>query len=226
NSQTSKGTPLFPNNTRGQFGTVDYREKSSWLNENTLTWVKNFNRRNRLEILGGFTLQGANSEGYGFLSQNVPNESLGIPALDQGIPGATNTSASENTLASFLGRVNYNYRRKYLFTASFRADGSSKFEPGKQWGYFPSAAFAWKIKDERFMKSLKFISEAKLRTSYGLTGNNRVGDFSRLPQITNPLGASYSFNNGTPSTGAIQSSLGNLNLKWETTAQVDFGIDL
>src|SRR5690606_40936994 len=77
-----------------------------------------------------------------------------------------------------------------------------------------------------FMKSLKFISEAKLRTSYGLTGNNRVGDFSRLPQITNPLGASYSFNNGTPSTGAIQSSLGNLNLKWETTAQVDFGIDL
>jgi len=226
NSLTSRGTPLFPNNTRGQFGSVDYRERSSWLNENTLTWSKKFNKRNRMEVLGGFTMQGANAEGYGFLSQNVPNESLGIPGLDQGIPGSTNSSVTENTLASFLSRVTYHYQSKYILSASFRADGSSKFAPKNRWGYFPSAGFTWRIKNENFMKSFKFITEAKLRTSYGVTGNNRVGDFARYPQLTNPLGASYPFNNGSPSTGAIQSSLGNENLKWESTTQADIGIDL
>lgn len=226
NSQTSRGTPLFPNNTRGQFGSVNYAERSSWLNENTLTWTKKINRNNRVEILGGFTLQGANAEGYGFLSQNVPNESLGVAGLEQGIPGSTSSSASESKLSSFLSRVNYSYRSRYLVTASFRADGSSKFSPENRWAYFPSAAFAWRVKEERFMKSLKFISEAKFRTSYGVTGNNRVSDFATLPALTSPIGASYSFNNGSPSTGVIQSSLGNSKLKWENTTQIDVGLDL
>lgn len=226
NSLTSRGTPLFPNNTRGQFGSVNYSERSTWLNENTLTWTKKINQYNRLEILGGFTLQGTKAAGYGFLSQNVPNESLGIAGLEQGIPGSTSSSASENKLSSFLSRVNYNYRSRYLFTASFRADGSSKFSPENRWAYFPSAAFAWRLKEERFMKQLKFISEAKLRTSYGVTGNNRVNDFATLPGLTSPVGASYSFNNGSPSTGVIQSSLGNSKLKWENTTQIDVGLDL
>lgn len=226
NSLTSRGTPLFPNNTRGQFGSVNYSERNNWLNENTLTWTKKIDQNNRIEILGGFTLQGRNTEGYGFLSQNVPNESLGVPGLEQGIPGSTSSSASENKLSSFLGRVNYSYRSRYLFTASFRADGSSKFSPENRWAYFPSAALAWRLKEENFMKSLKFISEAKLRTSYGVTGNNRVSDFATLPALTSPLGGSYSFNNGTPSTGVIQSSLGNSKLKWESTTQIDVGLDL
>lgn len=226
NSMTSRGTPKFPNNTRGQFGSVNYAERSTWLNENTLTWTKKIDRNNRLEILGGFTLQGTKSSGYGFLSQNVPNESLGVAGLEQGIPGSTSSSASENKLSSFLSRVNYSYRSRYLFTASFRADGSSKFAPENRWAYFPSAAFAWRLKEERFMKALKFISEAKLRTSYGVTGNNRVSDFATLPALTSPIGASYSFNNGSPSTGVIQSSLGNSKLKWESTTQIDMGLDL
>lgn len=226
NSLTSRGTPLFPNNTRGQYGTVNYAERSNWLNENTLTWTHKFDQNNRLEVLGGITLQGRNTSGYGFLSQNVPNESLGIPGLEQGIPGSTSSSASESKLSSFLGRVNYSYRSKYLFTASFRADGSSKFSPENRWAYFPSAALAWRLKEEKFMKSLKFISQAKLRTSYGVTGNNRVSDFATLPALTSPLGASYSFNNGSPATGVIQSSLGNSKLKWESTTQFDVGLDL
>lgn len=226
NSQTSRGTPIFPNNTRGQYGSVSHSERSSWLNENTLTWTKRINKHNRVEVLGGFTLQSTNSAGYGFLSQNVPNESLGIAGLEQGIPGSTSSSASENKLSSFLSRVNYNYRSRYLFTASFRADGSSKFSPENRWAYFPSAAFAWRLKEERFMKALKFISEAKVRTSYGVTGNNRVSDFATLPGLTSPVGASYSFHNGSPSTGVIQSSLGNSKLKWESTTQIDMGLDV
>lgn len=226
NSQTSRGTPIFPNNTRGQYGSVSHSERSSWLNENTLTWTKKINKHNRVEVLGGFTLQSTNSAGYGFLSQNVPNESLGVAGLEQGIPGSTSSSASENKLSSFLGRVNYNFRSRYLFTASFRADGSSKFSPENRWAYFPSAAFAWRLKEERFMKALEFISEAKVRTSYGVTGNNRVNDFATLPGLTSPVGASYSFNNGSPSTGVIQSSLGNSKLKWESTTQIDMGLDV
>lgn len=226
NSLTSRGTPLFPNNTRGQYGSFNYAERSSWLNENTLTWTKKINRHNKVEILGGFTMQGTKGAGYGFLSQNVPNESLGVAGLEQGIPGSTSSSASENKLSSFLGRVNYNFRSRYLFTASFRADGSSKFSPENRWAYFPSAAFAWRLKEERFMKSLKVISEAKFRTSYGVTGNNRVNDFATLPALTSPIGASYSFHNGSPSPSVIQSSLGNSKLKWENTTQVDVGLDL
>jgi TonB-dependent starch-binding outer membrane protein SusC len=128
--------------------------------------------------LGGFTLQGVNGEAYGFLSQNVPNESLGIAGLEQGIPGSTSSSATKNTLSSFLTRVNYSYLSRYLLTVSFRADGSSKFPQDNRWAYFPSAALAWRIKDEKFMKPFTFISEAKLRTSYGVTGNNRVSDFA------------------------------------------------
>jgi TonB-linked SusC/RagA family outer membrane protein len=226
NSETSRGTPLFPNNTRGQFGSVDFYERNSWLNENTLTWTKRIGPKNRFEVLGGFTLQGVNNTRYGFLSQNVPNESLGIPGLDEGIPSSTASSATNNTLGSFLGRINYGYLSKYLLTVSFRADGSSKFTPENRWAYFPSAALAWRIKDEPFMKSLKFISEAKLRTSYGVTGNNRVNDFAPLSALTSPIGASYSFNNGIPSTGVIQSSLGNSKLKWESTTQIDLGLDI
>jgi TonB-linked SusC/RagA family outer membrane protein len=159
NSETSRGTPLFPNNTRGQFGSVDLYERNSWLNENTLTWTKRINNNNRFEVLGGFTLQGVEASRYGFLSQNVPNESLGVNGLDEGIPASTSSSSTNNTLSSFLGRVNYNYRSKYLLTVSFRADGSSKFTKENRWAYFPSAAFAWRLKDEPFMKSLKFISE-------------------------------------------------------------------
>ncbi|WP_119080542.1 SusC/RagA family TonB-linked outer membrane protein [Chitinophaga alhagiae] len=226
NSLTSRGTPRFPNNTKGQYGSVNFVERSSWLNENTLTWIKRFNRKNRLEVLGGFTMQGIKASGYGFMSQNVPNESLGIPGLEQGIPGSTSSSATESKLGSFLARVNYSFLSRYLLTVSFRADGSSKFSPENRWAYFPSAAFAWQIKEERFMQSVKFISDAKLRTSYGTTGNNRVSDFATLPALTSPIGASYSQNNSMPQTGVIQTSLGNTKLKWETTAQADIGLDL
>ncbi|MBO9151531.1 SusC/RagA family TonB-linked outer membrane protein [Chitinophaga sp. GCM10012297] len=226
NSLTSRGTPLFPNNTKGQYGSVNFVERSSWLNENTLTWTKRFNRKHRLEVLGGFTMQGNKASGYGFMSQNVPNESLGVAGLEQGIPGSTSSSATESKLGSFLARVNYNFLSRYLLTVSFRADGSSKFAPENRWAYFPSAAFAWQIKEEKFMQSLPFISDAKLRTSYGVTGNNRVNDFATLPALTSPIGASYSFNNSMPQTGVIQTSLGNTKLKWETTAQADLGLDL
>jgi TonB-dependent starch-binding outer membrane protein SusC len=226
NSLTSRGNPDLPVNKYGQFGNVSYSERSTWLNENTLTWTKLINDDHKLDLLGGATVQGSRIEGFGFTAQQVPNGQLGIYDLGSGTPLSNTSSASESSLLSFLGRVNYGFKSKYLFTASFRADASSKFAPENRWGYFPSAAFAWRISEEPFIKKIKVISDAKLRTSYGVTGNNRVGDFARYPGLSSPLEASYSFNNSSPSSAMVQSSMGNEALKWETTSQTDLGFDL
>ncbi|NII29374.1 TonB-dependent receptor [Pseudoflavitalea sp. X16] len=226
NSLTSRGNPDLPVNKYGQFGNVTYSERSTWLNENTLTWTKLIHQKHKLDLLAGATVQGSKAESFGFTAQQVPNGQLGIYDLGSGTPLTNTSSASESSLVSFLSRVNYGFKSKYLFTASFRADASSKFAPENRWGYFPSAAFAWRISEEPWMSKIKAISEAKLRTSYGVTGNNRVGDFARYPSLSSPLEVSYSFNNGSPSPGMIQSSMGNEALKWETTSQIDLGLDV
>jgi TonB-linked SusC/RagA family outer membrane protein len=223
NSKTQSGNPR---NSNGVNGSIFYNPSSTWLNENTLTYRKTFNKVHRLTVLGGFTMQGNTSGRHGFQSVKALNESLGLDGLDESASQAAVSSSSRWGMASFLGRVNYDFKSRYLFTASFRADGSSKFLKGNQWGYFPSAAFAWRISGEEFMKKLSFISDAKLRLSYGRTGNNRVSDFAYLSQLNFPNGANYSMNNSVPFKGTSISNFGNPYLKWETTDQVNIGTDL
>ena len=225
NSQTSKGYP-FPDNVLRVNGSITNNQLTSLLNENLLTYRKRFNKNSNLNVVGGFTVQKVSNEQDGFQAKNVPNEDLGISGIDEGEMSSLRSSKSVFTLVSFLGRVNYNYKSKYIFTASFRADASSKFSENNRWGYFPSGAFAWNMSKEKFMRSLDFISNAKLRASYGLTGNNRIGDFSYLSSISFPYGSYYSFNNQTPQQAAILNNYGNNDLKWESTGQLDFGLDL
>ena len=210
----------------GNGGSVAYNRRDVWSNENTLTYMKKINEDNRFDVLAGFSLQGTTTSRDGFTAIDVPNESLGIHGLDQGTPEPVTTTASQSSLESFMGRVNYNYKSKYLLTGTFRTDGSSRFAPANKWGYFPSGAFAWRMGNEPFMKKLSFVSDAKLRISYGVTGNNRVGDFSYLPTVNPTNAAAYSFNNQVPTQGVDISSLGNADLKWETTAELDLGYDL
>ena len=125
---------------------------------------------------------------------------------------------------SALARVNYNYKSRYMFTASFRADGSSKFMDGHRWGYFPSGAFAWRMGEEPWLRMAGWINEAKLRVSVGMTGNNRVGDFSAYPSIS--MSDYYSIGNATPGEAYIPNNLGNRDLTWETTTQYNIGYDL
>lgn len=225
NSKTSKGYP-FPDNVLGVNGAISNSQLTSLLNENILTYRKKFDKNNNMNIVGGFTVQKVTTQRDGYQSKNVPNEDLGINGIDEGEMSSLTSYKSLFTLVSFLGRINYNYKSKYLFTASFRADASSKFAENHRWGYFPSGAFAWNISKESFMKSLKFISDAKFRASYGVTGNNRVGDFSYLSSISFPYNSYYSFNNQTPKQGAILNNYGNTDLKWESTGQFDLGLDL
>jgi TonB-linked SusC/RagA family outer membrane protein len=225
NSQTYYGNPLFTSN--GANGSVIYNETNSWLNENTLTYSKKFNRNHSLTLLAGVTEQSTKYLSYGFAAIKVPNESLGISGLDEGTPLSITASTSSNTQASFLGRVNYTYKSRYIFVASYRADGSSKFAPQNHWAYFPSAAFAWRFKDESFFKRFKNLSDGKLRFSYGASGNNRVSDFAYLATYSaQPSNTSvYTFNNA-PVTGVVPATIGNPNLKWETTSSFNLGLDV
>ena len=220
----SKETPLGA--TNGINGSVTYTHANSWVNENTLTYNKIFNTRHSLNVVAGMTEQEVNTSSYGFMANNLPGQANGVSWLESGTPISVTSASSMNTLMSFLGRANYIYRSKYLFTATMRSDGSSKFAPQNHWSYFPSGAVAWRFSEEDFMKKVKAISDGKLRASYGITGNNRVGDFAYLSQFsTSPILQGYPFGN-TPTSGTVPTTLGNPNLKWETTSQLDIGLDL
>jgi TonB-dependent starch-binding outer membrane protein SusC len=228
NSNTYYGSPLtMSGKNNGVNGSVSTAKVNNWANENTLTWTRTFNKVHNLNVLGGFTDQGNTSNTYGFGAINLPNEKLGISGLDEGTlsPSSTIARSSLWTSASFLSRIAYNYNSKYYLTLSYRADGSSKFIENNHWSYFPSGALAWRFTQENLLKKIKVISDGKLRVSYGRTGNNRVGDFSYLSTTSVPASYSYSFNNAwAPSI--IPSSIGNPDLKWETTDQYDIGLDL
>lgn len=220
---TSYGNPKLSQN--GINGSVIYYNNNSWLNENTLTYNRRFDKNNSLNVVVGFTEQQSNSSLNGASANQLPSQANNVSWLNAGTPASINADASLNTLSSFLGRANYTFYSDYLFTVSFRADGSSKFAPGNKWSYFPSAAFAWKFKDLLF-QNVSAISNGKLRISYGETGNNRVGDFPYLTQYSvSPIQQGYTFDNAEVS-GLIPQTLGNPNLKWETTAQWDIGLDM
>lgn len=226
NSQTPLGSPLTTaGQNNGVNGSVITNNLNSWLNENTLTYNKSFNKKHSLNLVGGFSIQDTRTRSFGAAANLIPNEALGLSGLGQGQPIAITSLSSRYTLASFLARANYSFDSRYLFTASFRADGSSKFSPENKWSYFPSGAFAWRLSNEKFMKNVTAISDAKIRISYGTTGNNRVSDFAYLTQIDLPADIGYSYNN-VPVKAVILTSLGNKNLKWETTSQFNLGLDL
>lgn len=226
NSKTIQGSPFNPLNVRGVNGNVMYAETNSWSNENTLSYQKTINGKHRFNAVAGFSLQSSASKLHGVSVQNIPNEELGYSGFDEGIAYASPATSSKFTLASLYTRLNYNYQSKYLFTLTMRGDGSSKFARGNKWGYFPSAAVAWNMTQEPFFKKLPFVSESKIRTSFGYTGNNRVSDFAYFASLGMPNTAAYSWNNATPLKGIVPLDLGNPDLKWEVAEQLDIGYDL
>lgn len=153
----------------------------------------------------------------------LSNMNLGNPPAGQAQPRPTTNNVTARTM-SFFSRMNYSFDRKYLLTASVRADGSSKFMEGQRWGYFPAAALAWRISEEKFAAKLKpVLSDAKLRLSFGATGNNRISDFSYLPLFSSNT---YYGLNEQLVPGLIPSQLANPNVKWETTLSRNLGLDL
>ncbi|RXK83898.1 SusC/RagA family TonB-linked outer membrane protein [Filimonas effusa] len=221
NSRTRLGA------VRGVNGSVTYVRSATWMNENTLSYYKKINNVHHITLVAGFSQTANKSSTDGHAANKLPRPALGIAGLNEGIPERIEAASSSWGLASFLGRLDYKYKSRYMFTFTFRTDGSSKFSPENRWAYFPSGAFAWRLSQEKFMNSLKnIVSDAKIRTSYGLTGNNRISDFPYLSAIAvSPNPDAYTFGNGI-THGAFNTNFGNKDLKWETTAQFDIGLDL
>ncbi|WP_345949730.1 TonB-dependent receptor [Mucilaginibacter sp. PAMB04274] len=226
NTQTRSGSPLtIQGQTTGINGSLYNTEGNDYVNENSLTYNTTFGKNHQLNAVGIYSLQKNTTRGYGFAAGLLPNEGLGISGIDQGSTTNLSSYISTFTLQSFTGRVNYTFLRRYLFTATMRADGSSKFATGNKWGYFPSGAVAWRVSDEAFIKKASLVSNLKLRASYGLTGNNRVSDFGYLSQINTALNTGYPFGNAVQQI-FYPSNLGNDQLKWESTGQLDIGADI
>lgn len=226
-SQTRTGNS-HPNNTasKGINARLQINESRSYLNENTLTYV--FRKKDHnLNALLGATVQKSTSSYYSIQTDYITSESFGMSGLSKGATPVVDTSMGENAMVSYLGRLNYNYASKYYATFSMRADGSSKFAKENRWGYFPSASLAWAFGREKFIsENLPWLSNGKLRVSWGLTGNNRIGNYDYLAQlVTDNNYYKYPWDSSF-NTGFVMSKIANDKLKWETTEQYDFGLDL
>ncbi len=184
-----------------------------------LHYSKRFNTNHNLKVMIASEANLYNYEWFNVTRTNFLDESTGVFDISKG--STTKSSSSfrdKNKRISFFGRVNYIFKEKHLFTGTFRADGSDKFGPGNRYGYFPSLAYSWLIINEGFMKNISLFSQAKLRFSYGVSGNDRIPSHRYLARLEN------SYYNGQ--LGMAPSSLANDHLKWETTYQSDFGIDM
>lgn len=209
-------------------GRISSTDMMNILNENIVTYTKNFNKIHDVNALAGLTYQECEYLTYntgsvtGFLTDKMGEYNLGAGS-QVSLPTSNLTNWA---LLSFLGRVNYTYNSTYLLTASIRSDGSSRFAKGNRWGYFPSAAFAWRIMNEDFMKGVNTntISNLKYRLSWGMTGNTGIEPYQTL----NTLRSYTTVFNDARYIGFApnNSSLANPDLEWEKTSQINTGLDL
>lgn len=197
-----------------------------WINENTLEYKTSFGGESTPQtftLLGGFTMEGRNDESTFAGSFNFPNNSLEAYDLSAGSEFLTPQSATDSyNLVSYLGRVNYTIDDRYLFTATARVDGSSRFGRNNKYGFFPSGAIAWRLSSEEFLRESDFFSDLKLRVSFGKTGNQSIGSYQSL-QLLNSTGAILG---DQVAIGFAPVNLGNPDLKWESTTQLNIGTDI
>ena len=203
---------------------VNNRRETFWSLENLLTYNKQFGEDHSFDGLLGISWQETNVFFIGGSANNFSTDYFGFNNLGAGATNpAINSNAFRFAFNSYFGRVNYTFRNRYLFTATARADGSSKFGENNKFSIFPSAALAWRVSEEAFLKNNPVISNLKLRTSYGLTGNSEIPPYTSLALLSANYATVFNENRVT---GTGINRLANPNLRWEKTAQTDVGIEL
>jgi len=200
---------------------INQYNNTFWQWENHLTYDKTFGKDHKINAVAGVELQNFSQlSSYGS-TQDLSDNYYEYYNLGGGqIPGIPTSGYDAWQMRSFFGRFNYSYKDRYLFTVTGREDGSSRFGTNVKNGFFPSAAVAWRISQEDFLKDNKTISDLKLRLSYGLTGNSEIGEY-RSPANINTN--NYPFNNAQ-SVGTTLTSIGNNQLAWEKTTEYDLGL--
>jgi TonB-linked SusC/RagA family outer membrane protein len=225
---SSKGKEFYSKyttmgNLNNGVAVLQERRSQTWNSTTRLNYLRTYNRVHKVDLMTAFEINRYNYEYQNMRGVDFVDESTGINDISKAsmITGIKSTRWANNRL-SWLARANYSLFFKYLFTASFRVDGSDKFGPSNRYGYFPSMAFAWQIHKEKFMKPLGFVSELKMRLSYGETGNERIPAYRYYSEMSN----AYYASGGNNLFGMEPSSRANPNLKWETTVQYNAGLDL
>ncbi len=218
----SKSLNFIARNQGGD-GFVTNDRLNSWQFENYLTYTREFNEKHSLNAMFGLSWQGVDRLNSTARAQNFPDDFFTFNNLQAGanpIPPTSNRVAYG--LNSYFGRLNYSYNQKYLFTLTGRVDGSSKFSQANRFAFFPSAAAAWKVSEEDFLKESELISNLKLRASYGQTGNSEITAY----QADAGMGNYAVIFNNQRETGVGVGRLANPNLRWEKTSQFDIGAEI
>lgn len=222
----------------GELPMGEWSKKDSWKLRaaHTLTYRHKFNKIHDVNVMLGQEYVASNTESIGmtakyFQKDISPEKMFASMASNSGATGSRIISSSlgqEDRTISFFGRANYSLYDRYLLTVTMRADGSSKFSRGNRWGYFPAAALGWRISEESFMENTRgWLSNLKLRLSYGTAGNNRIGDAMYETTYTAYSGSKYygAGNEQNPHYTLNNSQLANPDLKWETTITRNIGLD-
>ncbi len=195
-----------------------------WSSENTATYTREINTIHRITGMVGMSARSTRWENFNVEGNQFEQEDLGyygFPSAKTMLPpGLSDTKVNE---VSFFGRLNYSLMDKYIFQATVRADGSSRFAENNKWGYFPSASAAWRISEEGWMKNVRFINNLKLRASWGISGKQAIGAYESLAKVGTYV---TTINGLDPVMASYFSSLENSNLKWETTTEYNVGLDV
>lgn len=192
-----------------------------WQNTNNLTYSNTFGRHT-LATTAVFELSRTTDTRMSISGSGLSNESVGYWDVTNAATRNESNSYTQSSLMSGILRINYDYGKRYFFTAAVRADGSSKFQRDHRWGFFPSAAVAWDIAAENFMKSQDVVSQLKLRASFGITGNEGISAYNTLGMLSS---TSYGWGTSTGYTGYWGNTFASPDLTWEETTQWDVGLD-
>jgi len=185
-----------------------------------LTFTREFGANHKVDFLAGFTAQEETAKNLIGTANTFPNDLT--PFINAALLKSSSSNEAGWSLLAYIGRVNYSFKDKYLFSASYRREGSSRFGKNSQYGDFPAASVGWRVSDEAFMPKTKWLNDLKLRASWGVTGNNNIGNYSSLAFLNT---SNYVVNNIVAS-GVVASSLANTELRWEKSDQLDIGMDL
>ncbi len=208
----------------GGYANIDTNQKQSVLNENTVTYNLDLGEHN-IKILGGFTMQKISNESVSTAAEGFSNDVLEFNNLGFGSDPLLNQVGSgynQRTFVSMLSRINYGYKGKYLLTLVGRRDGSSVFENGNKYAFFPSVGVAWNVYKEQFMEDFGSISMMKLRGSYGIVGEQGVNPYNSMAKFNN----SATYFNETLVPAVLIGGLPSKDLTWETTKQWDLGVEM
>jgi TonB-linked outer membrane protein, SusC/RagA family len=208
--------------------TKDSGRNKDWVFENTLTYKTLENKNHMFSVMTGTTMEYGKYETVLASKRNVPNNANYLRYLSAATSDANiESSVSDYALISFINRINYSYRSRYMLTASIRADGSSKFATGEQWGYFPSVSGGWRISSEKFFSALNhngIFDDLKIRLGWGQVGNQNISDNSFRTIIAGGVHNRYIFDK-TIYQGYAPSNVGNKDITWETTESTNLGFD-